>query len=246
MRADHASIFPLPNSFVDMLPALLWHEIGGGSSVNQAIAAWMRHNGVAGMIFPSARMNCGVICRNGKVTDFRGWNFVDYRDVGPPANDGFVDVGSWPDSLGEGVLIRYATNAEYEGSWYLEGYEELQARERDQLLVRSQGSVVLGARLACAKCPTNSATAEKKHLTTDRRRGKKPARGRGASLRGARPADAASTAQTGLTVASHAGAQHDACNRGKRDGQWTRSGPPDPFKKGALNRYDGLSEPNRE
>jgi hypothetical protein len=142
MRADHASIFPLPTRFVDMLPALLWHEIGGGSSVNQAIAAWMRHNGVAGMIFPSARMNCGVICRNGKVTDFRGWNFVDYRDVGPPANDGFVDVGSWPDSLGEGVLIRYATNAEYEGSWYLEGYEELQARERDQLLVRSQGSVV--------------------------------------------------------------------------------------------------------
>jgi hypothetical protein len=145
MRADHAKIFPLPTRFVDMLPALLWHEIGGGSSVHQGVAAWMRHQSVAGLIFPSARTNCGVICRNGMVTDFRGWNFVDYRGASPPMNEGFIDVGSWPDSFGEGVHVHYATNAEHEGSWRLEGYEELQARQRDQVVTRSDGSIFGGA-----------------------------------------------------------------------------------------------------
>jgi hypothetical protein len=151
MRADHAKLFPLPTRFVDMLPALLWHEIGGGSSVNQAIAGWMRHNGVAGLIFPSARVNCGVICRDGKLTHFRGWNFVDYRDLKPPANGGFIDTGSWPDSLGEGVRIHFATNAEYEGSWYLEGFAELQARQRDQVIVRPDGLITAAAECVPAR-----------------------------------------------------------------------------------------------
>ena len=65
-------------SFLEMLPTLMASD-RGGNDVTSAIGVWMRNNGVHALIFPSARMDAAVTIKDGKITDWLGWNLIDYR-----------------------------------------------------------------------------------------------------------------------------------------------------------------------
>jgi hypothetical protein len=73
------SFEPAPgDQFECMLPALMT-PAPGGSILTQAIGLLLRRSGVQALVFPSARVDVGVIVQNGAVTDWYGWNLVDYR-----------------------------------------------------------------------------------------------------------------------------------------------------------------------
>lgn len=68
-----------PETFVELLPTLV--EPGpGGTIFCQAVGAWMRGEGVAGLVYPSARRDVSLK-KQGDQIRFEGWNFVDYRDA---------------------------------------------------------------------------------------------------------------------------------------------------------------------
>jgi len=82
---------PVPTCFAKMLPTLMNPDLGGGSAADsgsslQAIGTWLRQNGVAALIYPSARTDVSVEIVNGEIAVFSGWNLVDYRNDRPPAN----------------------------------------------------------------------------------------------------------------------------------------------------------------
>ncbi len=66
-----------PKTFVDLLPTLV--EPGpGGTMFSQAVGVWLRSNGVAGLVYPSARCDVTFV-PDRKASRSEGWNFVDYR-----------------------------------------------------------------------------------------------------------------------------------------------------------------------
>ncbi len=69
-------------TFEVMLPALLAQQ-RGGTILTQAIGFLLRRNGVAGLVYPSARHDISIIVENGAALDWRGWNFLDYREAPP-------------------------------------------------------------------------------------------------------------------------------------------------------------------
>ena len=77
---------PISRDFYQMLPTLMNPEIGGGlasstGSTVQAIGAWMRHNSVSALIYPSARADVFAQVEDGQLSASGGWNLVDYRGV---------------------------------------------------------------------------------------------------------------------------------------------------------------------
>ena len=81
----------LPSKIEDLFPILLSPEIGGANPFIQAIGSWLRCNDCNGIVFPSARTDFSATERRGLVENFRGWNFVDFRNSQP------VD---WKDHIG--------------------------------------------------------------------------------------------------------------------------------------------------
>lgn len=146
MRAAHKESFPSPDSFVHMLPGLLGQGLGDENGVTQAIGTWLRVNDVAGLVFPSARMDCACLLWDGQFSDFRGWNFVDYRETPTPTvSNVIVPDGNWPGFDGfpkVGVVI--ATEGRNLGSWRVKGLCEWQTRERNMVI----GSRIKGGRSA--------------------------------------------------------------------------------------------------
>ncbi|MDH4461969.1 MAG: hypothetical protein QE277_11120, partial [Flectobacillus sp.] len=51
----------------------------GGNAMIDMFAWFVRCLGCDGLIFPSARCDYGVVCIDGNIDDFWGWNLVDYR-----------------------------------------------------------------------------------------------------------------------------------------------------------------------
>jgi hypothetical protein len=74
-----------PANFNGLLPTLVVSGIGG-SAFHQAVGAWLRSHGVAGLVYPSARCDAYVCERTiggERFAEFYGWTFVDYRNAGP-------------------------------------------------------------------------------------------------------------------------------------------------------------------
>lgn len=87
--------------FQQMLPALL-DQIVGGSVASQVIGADLRRIGAEALIYPSARSDTFVIMQDGLMTDWFGWNLVDYRGAGMPVVP--TDVGMQFISEGQSEL----------------------------------------------------------------------------------------------------------------------------------------------
>jgi hypothetical protein len=76
---------PKPLSFWEMLPTLTNPDLGGGNpgttgSTLQSIGSWLRQNGCAALIYPSARADVSVIFEEGALVDWTGWNLVLYKN----------------------------------------------------------------------------------------------------------------------------------------------------------------------
>lgn len=136
-------------SFDEILPTIMTQEIGGQRADNMSftsqVGVWMRLNKVNALIYPSARNNSYVQVKKGEVTDFGGWNLVDYRNSAKPFfNLSFDFTSGWAKQFGlldqakpiyypkiEFVFEHTGVNA---GSWKIDGFVGLkQAIIRNQL-----------------------------------------------------------------------------------------------------------------
>lgn len=91
---------PIPKDFYHMLPTLMNPHAGGGlasstGSTVQAIGAWMRHNSVAALVYPSSRTDVFAQIEDGELRSFGGWNLVDYRGADPQIKWFYFDHSPW-------------------------------------------------------------------------------------------------------------------------------------------------------
>lgn len=78
--------------FIQMLPALCNHDLGG-RLIGQVIGADLRMHGVDCLVYPSARCDAFAEFHNGALVDSYGWNLVDYRGTQrpkSPAEEGVI------------------------------------------------------------------------------------------------------------------------------------------------------------
>lgn len=112
--------------FAGLLHFLLDQGTGGELPLLQGIGAWLRSNGVAGLVFPSARCDSGVVIQDGELTSWWGFNYVDYRGSPPvELNDhsGAIRVPNM-----KGIQFKVAPEPERWGSWNVEGVLGRQGR----------------------------------------------------------------------------------------------------------------------
>lgn len=117
--------------FFGMLPTLMHPELGG-SAVTHGVGSWMRTSHVNALIFPSARSDATITFHEGKLTDFRGWNLVDYQAAeGIASGEAVEDHEPWY-AFGEldrafglptGKLERAPVGTESAGSWVVRGIQ---------------------------------------------------------------------------------------------------------------------------
>ena len=103
-------------------------SLGGGpqaedsGAILQALAAFLRSNGAEALIFPSARSDVLAEIKNRRLSSWRGWCLIDYRDAPSPIMSSCVDLSTgWPTTFPKGAAIRIADNEEYAGSFEVEG-----------------------------------------------------------------------------------------------------------------------------
>jgi hypothetical protein len=116
-------------SFAQMLPTLMSLE-QGGNITTQAIGAWMRTHDVNALIFPSARSNAAVKIEDGNLTDWYGWNLVDYRSAAERLDfTKWVDLSPWELKVHEGFECSIAPcDSKFVGSWKIMGREDFLER----------------------------------------------------------------------------------------------------------------------
>lgn len=117
------------DNFPAMLPDLMTPD-RGGSDFDKGLGNLLRRSGAQGLVFPSARSD--VLCEftHGQLSDFRGWNFVDYRDA---TEDTFVTKMAYQDdwftTFGQAEIHLAPDDSPYAGSWRVEGHVAQQRRE---------------------------------------------------------------------------------------------------------------------
>ena len=126
----HAAPPPPDATFINMLPWLMIRD-NGGDGLTNAIGSYLRNIGVEALIFPSARSDAYVEFRDGELTDFGGWNLVDYRNASIETEDeNLLLFGDWTgfrDRSAHGLvdwttIIRLPPDgSEFEGSFRIEG-----------------------------------------------------------------------------------------------------------------------------
>jgi hypothetical protein len=141
---------PLGNnisSFFEMLPELIDLAYGGGTDpaggITQAIGCYLRGNGVSGIVYPSARNDCGANIHRGELMESWGWNFVDLQNA-PAAMKSWVCVSPWQKKVMKDVTVHVPPLGEFAGSFKITGlykantdvYEQSYSAERRALLDR--------------------------------------------------------------------------------------------------------------
>lgn len=120
-----------PTSFRDILPTLITPS-PGGNAFHQAVGAWLRNNGVFGLVFPSARRNGSLDANLGSVVNSDGWNFVLYHDsprVEGPALFGLQS--KWLRECDVGIEVKDWIADASHVHWQLSGPEEGERRRYD-------------------------------------------------------------------------------------------------------------------
>ena len=56
----------------------------GGNEFTELLGSYLRCRGASGLVYPSARNDDVSLIKNGRLSFFYGWNFVDYRGAGRP------------------------------------------------------------------------------------------------------------------------------------------------------------------
>jgi len=129
---------PTPMSFSEMLPTLVNPDLGGGNpgttgSTLWSIGLWLRHNGCAALIYPSARAEASVIFDEGLLVGWTGWNLVFYK--GSPYLRGVkyfrIDHSPWAwVKLPDGVQLYVpAKGTKYSGGFALFGMVDHSAKD---------------------------------------------------------------------------------------------------------------------
>lgn len=133
--------YPLPPTanFAEFLMLLLGQH-RGGSMLTTAIGRELRKRGVQGLVYPSARCDCAVQYTDGALTDWHGWNMVNYAGI--PLDDGatvdelisvqifgegslLADVGAFYGSPVDSVTFEAVNSGPNHGSWQVSGLAEL-------------------------------------------------------------------------------------------------------------------------
>jgi hypothetical protein len=157
---------PIPANFAEMLPTLMNPDLGGGGAADsgsslQAIGTWMRHKGVAALIYPSARSDVSVDVVDRQIKAFSGWNLVDYRNDRPRGIiPHYIEQSPWcwtgfsPGIQFQGENHGYGSFriVGVEGYWHrdykgiLEALDALQLHCRDEALFESGAKLtIIGA-----------------------------------------------------------------------------------------------------
>lgn len=84
---------PKQDSFKTLIPSLLEQNMSG-TDFTDVIGLWMRHNGIHGLIYPSARADARVEVRKGVLTSWAGFNYVSYEGIGNPEAQAFFHIAS--------------------------------------------------------------------------------------------------------------------------------------------------------
>jgi hypothetical protein len=135
---------PLGNNITEfrgMIPELIDPHIGGTSEsrgVTQQIGDYLRAKGVSALIYPSARNDSFAIFEDGRLTNFGGWNLVDFRGSSPdPELCHSVMMAPWhSNSIGPLAFVSAPANDRHAGSFTLDG---LTKANEDAYERRSQG-----------------------------------------------------------------------------------------------------------
>jgi len=129
---------PPISTFRDVLPSLFTLRLGG-DDFTKNVGLSLREFGVKGLIYPSTRMDCGVIVEHGVVVEWAGWHLVDFRGSGQP--DGRLRFLSeddfWPAHAGltnplgtltpgprisySDIYFHHTPEGHLRGSWKVEG-----------------------------------------------------------------------------------------------------------------------------
>ena len=122
-------------SFSALIPSLLEQNVGGTDFTN-VIGLWLRHSGICGLVYPSARVDSHVNVKAGRVTSWSGFNYVDYKGGGKPMTDAFIHIASrlpkrirhcTTEASGEPMFelphvnVHYEHDGEQNGTWKVEG-----------------------------------------------------------------------------------------------------------------------------
>ena len=90
---------PELGSLGELLPSLFDQQRGGGN-FDKVVGLYLRHLGVAGLVFPAARGNSYVVTARGEPTNFSGWSVVVYSGAARPDLVGFYELRpDWPRTL---------------------------------------------------------------------------------------------------------------------------------------------------
>ena len=129
-------------SFNTVLPSLLEQNVGG-TDFTQVIGLWLRHSGVRGLIYPSARTNPRVRVVAGEVKEWEGFNYIDYANADLPETAAFVHiashlpervrfcpVGRTPPWVLQHVALSFEREGPDAGSWRVEGLREFRMLSR--------------------------------------------------------------------------------------------------------------------
>ena len=111
--------------FYSFLPSLMSRS-NGGDDLTDLIGAYLRSNGVEGLIFPSARSDVFVVFNNGQYVRSGGWNLVDYRGAFTdlPKRQ-LVVLSDWPKFPDTTTRIEAAPpSSEFAGSFRILGNQE--------------------------------------------------------------------------------------------------------------------------
>jgi hypothetical protein len=112
-------------SFGELLPVIVSIETGGGMIFGQAVGQWLRQQGANALIFPSARSNAFVKVRNGKPTEWGGWNMVVYAGAGEALPSGlFGRMATWRDPDHDHIHVDYTAAGSARGSFSIRGCRE--------------------------------------------------------------------------------------------------------------------------
>lgn len=144
--------------FEEMIPEFIDPDLGGTDQgqegITQMIGGYLRNSGTTALIYPSARNDCGVEFRNGKMANHWGWNLVDYRTSKPSLLAAHsVTLGPWQQTGLKGISVQSPVQGEFAGSLAIRGvssanadlYENQYGEQRRGLLakLRSGPPVVL-------------------------------------------------------------------------------------------------------
>jgi hypothetical protein len=118
--------------FLQLLPTLLTQQHGGSQSTD-AIGAQLRAEGVAALIYPSARYNAYAQFEAGRLERFAGWNLVDFRGASGALNS--APPKHLPLVMNSGLTIEVPTAQVLGyGSWKVRGIVERTTRRQERRL----------------------------------------------------------------------------------------------------------------